>query len=66
MQTELSQEELSLSSPTPERLRAWRLFFESALALIDVLDGDFAREAGYPVRWYDVLVHLSEASEELR
>jgi DNA-binding MarR family transcriptional regulator len=66
LQRELSHDELSLSSPTPERVRAWRLFLESALALIDVLNGDFEREAGYPVRWYDVLVHLSEASEDVR
>jgi primosomal protein N' (replication factor Y) len=29
-----------LSSPSPERLRAWRLYFESALALMDVLDAE--------------------------
>ena len=29
-----------LSSPSAERLRAWRLFFGSALALIDVLDSE--------------------------
>src|SRR6058998_1410606 len=33
----LSHEEQSLSSPSPERLRSWRLFFESAMALVDVL-----------------------------
>ena len=32
------QKDLSLSSPSPERLRGWRLYFESALALVDVLD----------------------------
>ncbi len=53
----------SLSS---DRLRAWRLFFESALTLIDVLEDDFERGAGIPVRWYDVLVHLEEAPEGLR
>jgi len=55
-----------LSSPSPERLRAWRLYFESALALIDVLDGDFEQDAGFPVQWYDVLVHLDGVSEGLR
>jgi hypothetical protein len=35
----LSHEEQSLSSPSPERLRAWRLYVESALALLDWLDG---------------------------
>ena len=58
--------ERSLSSPSPERLRAWRLYFESALALIDVLESDFERDAGFPVQWYDVLVHLEETPEGLR
>ena len=63
MQSELSQKALSLSSPSPERLRAWRLFFESALALLDVLDSELEHEAGIPLRWYDVLVQLEESPE---
>ncbi len=55
-----------MSSPSPERLRAWRLFFESSLALIDVLDDDFEHDAGFPVQWYDVLVHLDDVPEGLR
>ncbi len=66
LQRELSQEEQSLSSPSPERLRAWRLYFESALALTDVLDAELERDAGIPLRWYDALVHLEEAPEGLR
>lgn len=66
MQREQSHEEQFLSRPTPERIRAWRLFFESALALIDVLEGDFERDTGFPVQWYDVLVHLEEAPDGLR
>ena len=33
LQRAQSHREPSLSSPSPERLRAWRLFFESSLAL---------------------------------
>jgi DNA-binding MarR family transcriptional regulator len=55
-----------LSSPSSERLRAWRLYFESALALIDVLDAELERDAGIPMRWYDALVHLEETPEGLR
>jgi DNA-binding MarR family transcriptional regulator len=54
---------LSLSSPSPERLLAWRLFFESALALLDVLDAELEHAAGIPQRWYDVLVHLEESPQ---
>jgi DNA-binding MarR family transcriptional regulator len=62
----LSHREESLSSPSPERLRAWRLYFESALALVDVLDVELERDAGIPLRWYDALVHLEEAPDGLR
>ncbi len=61
LRSELSHEEPSLSSPSPERLRAWRLFFESALALLDVLDTELEQAVGIPQRWYDVLVHLEES-----
>jgi DNA-binding MarR family transcriptional regulator len=66
LQKGLSQIEGSLSSLSPERLRAWRLYFESALALVDVLDAELARDAGMPLRWYDALVHLEETPEGLR
>ena len=66
LQRGLSHGEQSLSSPSPERLRAWRLYFESALALVDVLDAELERDAGIPLRWYDTLVHLEETPEGLR
>jgi DNA-binding MarR family transcriptional regulator len=66
LQTGLSQGERSLSSPAPERLRAWRLYFESALALVDVLDAELERDVGIPLRWYDCLVHLEETPDGLR
>src|SRR5437867_7980795 len=66
LQYEQSQKGRSLSSPSPERLRAWRLYFESALALVDVLDAELERDAGIPLRWYDVLVQLEETPDGLR
>src|ERR1700748_1374703 len=63
LQSGLSQGEPTLSSPSTERLRAWRLFFESALALLDILDAELERDAGISQRWYDVLVHLEESPE---
>jgi DNA-binding MarR family transcriptional regulator len=66
LQNRLSHKEQSLSSPSPERLRAWRLYFESALALVDVLDDELKRDAGIPLRWYDALVHLEETPDGLR
>ncbi len=66
MRSELSHEEQTLSSPSPERLRSWRLFFESALALIDVLDRELEQAIGIPMRWYDVLVHLEETPDGIR
>ena len=66
LQSELSHEEQCLSSLSPERLRAWRLYFESALALLDVLDAEMERDAGIPIRWYDLLVHLEDEPGGLR
>ena len=66
LHSELSHREQSLSSPSAEGLRAWRLYFESALALIDVLDAELERDAGIPLRWYDALVHLEETADGLR
>jgi DNA-binding MarR family transcriptional regulator len=63
LQSELSHEEQSLSSPSREELRAWRLFFESALALLDLLDAELQQVVGIPQRWYDVLVHLEETPQ---
>jgi DNA-binding MarR family transcriptional regulator len=36
------------------------------MALIDVLGDEMERDAGIPMRWYDVLVHLEEAPDGLR
>ena len=66
LQRGLSYQERSLSSPSPERLRAWRLYFESALALQDVLDAELERDVGISLRWYDALVHLEETPDGLR
>jgi DNA-binding MarR family transcriptional regulator len=55
--------EQSLSTPSPARLRCWRLFFESALALLDVLDTELQDATGIPQRWYDVLVHVEESPD---
>jgi DNA-binding MarR family transcriptional regulator len=63
LQSGLSREEQSLSSPSPARLRAWRLFFESALALLDLLDAELEQAVGISQRWYDVLVHLEESPQ---
>jgi DNA-binding MarR family transcriptional regulator len=63
LQSGLSHEEQSLSSPSPERLHAWRLFCESALALLDLLDTELTQAVGIPQRWYDVLVHLEESAQ---
>jgi len=55
--------EQPLSSPSPEQLRCWRLFMESSLALVDVLDTELKDTVGIPQRWYDVLVHLEESPD---
>ena len=66
LRSALSQEQQKLSTPSPEGLRAWRLFFESALALNDVLEVELEHDTGIPLRWYDTMVHLEEAREGVR
>src|SRR5262249_9016643 len=66
LQRGLSLMKQTLSSPSPERLRCWRLFFESWLALGDVLDTELEEAVGIPQRWYDVLVHLEESPGGIR
>lgn len=61
MQRGLSDPEASLSSPSTAALAAWRVFFECALALPDILDAELEEAVELPFRWYDVLVHLEEA-----
>jgi DNA-binding MarR family transcriptional regulator len=58
--SEHSHTQPPLSSPSLERLRTWRLCFESILALADVLDRELERDAGIALRWYDLLVHLED------
>lgn len=61
MQNGLSDTGHTLSSPTREELVAWRVFFECALALPDILDAELQASGGLSFRWYDVLVQLEEA-----
>jgi DNA-binding MarR family transcriptional regulator len=56
----------SAPSLTPARLRAWRLFFETAVALLDMLDREAPGSLGIPMQFYDVLVHLEETPDGLR
>ena len=63
LQNEQSQKEPNLSSPSAAALKSWRVFFECALALPDILDAELEAAVGLPFRWYDVLVHLEESDE---
>jgi len=66
LHSESLQGELSLSSPGPERLAVWRTFLETSLWLLDLLDREMQRNAGIPIRWYDVMVHLEETPAGMR
>ena len=52
-----------LSSPPRDALVAWRVFFECALALPDVLDAELRQAGKLTLRWYDVLVSLEDAAD---
>jgi DNA-binding MarR family transcriptional regulator len=66
LQSELSHSEPLLSRPSRDELAAWRVFFECAFALIDILDAELQDERGLTLRWYDVLVQLEEAGGSCR
>jgi DNA-binding MarR family transcriptional regulator len=63
LRRELSSTGSSLSSPPPEALATWRVFFECALALPDLLDAELQAGCKLSIRWYDVLVQLEEAGD---
>ena len=60
------QPESHMSSPTQTQLTAWRVFLETAYALIDILDAELQAEGEITLGWYDVLVHLEGAEDGLR
>ena len=60
------QNDRNMSSPTSDELAAWRVFLETAYALIDILDAELQAERGITLGWYDALVHLEEAEGGLR
>ena len=54
-----------MSNPTAKQRAQWRVFLETALALIDILDAEMQAQQGMSLGWYDVLVHLEDAPEGL-
>ena len=63
LQRELSPSNQTLSSPAPEALGTWRVFFECAMALPDILDAELQAAGSLSLRWYDVLVQLEGVDE---
>ena len=47
----------------PAQLAAWRTFLEAYSRTLDVLSRELRDEEGLPLTWYDVLVQLSEATD---
>ena len=54
-----------MSSPTAKQRAQWRVFLETALALIDILDAELQAQRGITLGTYDVLVHLEDAPQGL-
>lgn len=59
------QNELFMSRPTRQQLLDWRVFLESAWALIDILDAELQSERKLTLVWYDALAHLEDATDGL-
>src|SRR5579862_805849 len=54
-----------MSSPTANQRAQWRVFLETALAVIDILDSEMQAQRGITLAWYDVLIHLEDAPDGL-
>ena len=54
-----------MSRPFPRQLADWRVFLESAWALMDILDAELQSERKLTLVWYDALVHLEDATDGL-
>ena len=54
-----------MSRPSPHQLADWRVFLESAYALIDTPDAEMQSERNITIGWYDALVHLEDAADGL-
>ena len=54
-----------VSSPTAKQRAQWRVFLETALALVDILDAEMQAQRGITLGWYDVLVHIEDEPEGL-
>jgi len=54
-----------VSSPTAKQRAQWRVFLETALAVVDILDAEMQAERGITLGWYDVMVHLEDAPDGL-
>jgi DNA-binding MarR family transcriptional regulator len=55
-----------MASLTQKELASWRVFIETSLAMIDIIDVELQSGCGLSLRWYDVLVHLEDATDGLR
>ena len=49
--------------PSEVQMSAWRSFLEAHSAVIKVLESELMEDQGLSLTWYDVLTHLSEATE---
>ncbi len=54
---------LEASDLDERKLAVWRGFLEAHATVIRKLERDLMAQAGVPISWYDVLVHLSEAPQ---
>ena len=52
-----------MSSPTKKQRVQWRVFLETAMALIDILDAELQTEREISLVWYDALVQLENAPQ---
>ena len=63
MASNVEESNLEAAELDDARLAVWRGFLEAHSTVIRKLERDLMEQAGVPLTWYDVLVHLSEAPQ---
>lgn len=53
-----------MKAPDDRQLAAWRAFIRAHATVIDRLDHELQQEQDLPLTWYEVLLHLGNATDD--
>jgi DNA-binding MarR family transcriptional regulator len=53
-----------VKAPDDRQLAAWRAFIRAHATVMDRLDHELQREQDLPLTWYEVMLHLGDATDD--